>query len=260
MTPLDTAHAAMEAAPDDSTARLQFYERLADSEMFLVLEREPDGDKISPVIFDVDGGRFALVFDREERMVEFSEGITPYVAISGRIVAQMLRGQEIGLGVNLMVAPSSMLLPADAVDWLCDTVSKELQTGEGKPIAANAPVNVPEILITSIDTKLATMQGLATSAYLAEFEYESGERAHALAIIDALPDAQNSIARAVSEALTFSGIEAGSLDVIFLKKSDPICAALAKVALRFDLPEPIMAEPFQPSAPGRNPDKPPKLR
>ncbi len=43
LTPLDTAHAAMEAAPADDAARLRFYERLADSEMFLLLSEEvPD--------------------------------------------------------------------------------------------------------------------------------------------------------------------------------------------------------------------------
>ena len=38
-TPLDAAHAAMEAAPEDDAARLRFYERLADSELFLLLRR-----------------------------------------------------------------------------------------------------------------------------------------------------------------------------------------------------------------------------
>ena len=40
-TPLDLAHAATEAAPQDDAARLRFYERLADGELFLLLEAEP---------------------------------------------------------------------------------------------------------------------------------------------------------------------------------------------------------------------------
>ena len=46
MTPLDTVHAAMEAAPQDDAARLRFYERLADSELFLLLTEEAQGDNI----------------------------------------------------------------------------------------------------------------------------------------------------------------------------------------------------------------------
>ena len=42
-TALDLAHAAMDAAPEDNAARLRFYHRLADSELFLLLSAEPDG-------------------------------------------------------------------------------------------------------------------------------------------------------------------------------------------------------------------------
>ena len=37
-TPIDTAHAAMEAAPEDGALRLRFYERISDSELFLMLD------------------------------------------------------------------------------------------------------------------------------------------------------------------------------------------------------------------------------
>ena len=41
-TPLDRAHASMMADEADDTARLRFYERMADIEVFLLLEQEPD--------------------------------------------------------------------------------------------------------------------------------------------------------------------------------------------------------------------------
>ena len=40
MTPLDKAHAAMMAHPEDDTQRLAFFERLADAEVFLLLTEE----------------------------------------------------------------------------------------------------------------------------------------------------------------------------------------------------------------------------
>ena len=71
MTPLDHAHAAMEAAPAYDAARLRFYDRLAASELFLLLEAEAEGDRIRPQVFPVEGQSFVLVFDREDRLTEF---------------------------------------------------------------------------------------------------------------------------------------------------------------------------------------------
>lgn len=260
MTPLDHAHAAMEANPDDDAARLRFYERMADVELFLALEAEPDGDKISPILFDVEGGRFALVFDTEARLTEFTERATPFVALSGRNVVDMLVGQNIGLAVNPSVAPSSLLLPPDALAWLSGTLGRSLAEEQGTPIGVHAPANVPEVLITAIDAKLSTMAGMARAAYLAEFEYKERGRNHVLAFIDAFDPAKPAMATAISEALTFSGLEAASLDVVFLNASDPICGPMARVALRFDLPELDQALAHAPSAPGMDPDTPPKLR
>jgi hypothetical protein len=50
------------------------------------------------------------------------------------------------------------------------------------------------------------------------------------------------------------------MDVAFLRTGEGAAAAMARVALRFDLPEPVRAEPAAPIAPGSDPAKPPKLR
>jgi len=47
--------------------------------------------------------------------------------------------------------------------------------------------------------------------------------------------------------------------VAFFASSDPIAASLARVGLRFDLPEAEKPAPA-PTAPGRDPDAPPILR
>jgi hypothetical protein len=90
--------------------------------------------------------------------------------------------------------------------------------------------------------------------------YAGGRRGHLMAFVDALPGAEPSLARAVGDALTFSGIEAGSLDVGFFRASDPVAARLARVGLRFDLPEAPKAEQVAGRAPGMDPDAPPRLR
>ncbi|WP_417240913.1 SseB family protein [Celeribacter halophilus] len=258
-TPIDLAHAAMEAAPQDDTARLRFFERVADGEWFLLLEEEHDGEgPITPRVFPVEEDKFVLAFDREQRLAEFA-GHAPYAAMSGRVLAEMLAGSGYGLGLNLTVAPSEMLLPGAAVDWLHATLGNAPAETHGKAEEIFPPAGLPEVLITALDAKLAIAGGLAKLVYLAGVKYEDGVRSHLLAFVDHVPGAEDALARLVSEALIFSGVEAGALDVAFFKSSDALCAPLARFGLRFDLPEPEPL-PTGPSAPGMDPNTPPKLR
>lgn len=257
-TALDTAHAAMEAAPEDDAARLRFYERLADSEMFLLLAREAEGDAIEPETFDVADAQFVLVFDREDRLAEFTGRISPYAALSGRAIAGMLAGQGIGLAVNPEVAPSAILIPPPAVDWLAATLAHGPSEAEARPAEVHSPSGLPETLLSALDAKLATTGGLAKMAYLAAVTYDDNSRGHLLGFVGAVPGAEAALAGAVNEALTFSGIEAGALDVAFLAASEPLAGMMARHGLRFDLPVP--EAPAARVAPGSDPEKPPILR
>ncbi|MCA0871264.1 SseB family protein [Seohaeicola saemankumensis] len=258
-TPLDTAHIAMEAAPEDDAARLRFYERLADSELFLMLTEEARDENISPEVFDVADGRFLLAFDREERLARFAGRPAPYAALSGRVLAQMMAGQGLGLGVNLEVAPSSILIPAEAMGWLYQTLGHVPDEVEARIAEVSAPVGLPETLLLALDTKLATAQGLAQAAYLVAVTYHDGGRGHMLGFVGALEGAEGALAKAAGEALTFSGIEAGAMDVGFFGPEDPVTARLEATGLRFDLPEQVAEQAVRP-APGSNPDKPPILK
>lgn len=261
LTPLDTAHAAMEAAPDEDAARLRFYERLADCELFVLLTQEAEGDNISPEVFDLADESFVLVFDREDRLAQFVGKPAPYAALSGRVIAGLLAEQGIGMGVNLDVAPSSILIPPQAVVWLAGTLGNAPSEAEARIEALAPPRGLPDLLLTSLDAKLASAAGLADAAYLLGVTYEGGSKGHMLAFVDAAPGAQGALARAVAEALTFSGIEAGALDVAFFRASEPMSARLAQHGLRFDLPQPVeTVQEVLRMAPGSDPAKPPILR
>jgi len=258
LTPLDAAHAAVSADPENEALRLRFFERLADGEMVLLLEREAAGETLEPKVFDLEDGPVVLVFDREERLASFTGGIAPYAALPGRVIAGLLQGQGIGMGVNLGVAPSSMLLPPEAMDWLAETLEGGPQQAEALPSEFLAPT-VPEAVVAALDGKLARAGGLAAAALLAGVVYRDGRHGHLLAVLDAVEGAEGPLARAMNEALVFSGIEAGELDVVFLAAGSPAATAMARVALRFDLPEPEMQD-LMPVAPGMDPSRPPKLR
>ncbi|MEL6913767.1 MAG: SseB family protein [Pseudomonadota bacterium] len=258
-TPIDLAFAVMEATGSDAD-RLRFYERVADAELFLLVEEEPVGDEVKPRLFDLEEeGRIVVAFDRADRLAAFVGGPSPFVALSGRALVQLLTAEALGLGLNLEVAPSSYLLPADAVAWLAETLAHAPDAADMKVAEVAAPGELPERLLTALDAKLALMGAAAETAFLAMATYEDGSRGHILAFVDAAPGADGALSRAASEALTFSGLEAGQLDVTFLRASDAVAGQLARVALRFDLPK-ARTEAVAPGAPGMDPAKPPKLR
>lgn len=259
-TPLDAAHAAMDAAPNDDAARLRFYERLGDNELFLLLTEEAQGESLSPEVFEVADGQFILAFDRETRLAQFAGRPAPYAALSGRVLSQMLAGQGIGIGLNLDVAPSSILIPADALAWLSETLTQTPNEITSRISEVSVPAGLPEAVISALDTKLATAAGYAQAAYLVGVVYENGSRGHLLGFVQARPETQAALAKAAGEALTFSGVEAGSIDVAFFGTADRITAKLDRFGLRFDLPLPPEPQLTGQSAPGTNPDKPPILR
>lgn len=258
-TPLDRAHAAMAAAPDEDAARLRFYERLAEAELFMLLRRDAEGAQITPEIFEIDDASFVLVFDLENRLTGFTGRAVPYAALSGRAIAAMLAAEGLGLALNIDVAPSAFLLPPPGVAWLAQILADQPGVVE-QPIArVFAPGGLPEVLLPALDAKLATAAGMAEMAYLVGVEYESGVRGHLLGLLGTAPGAEAALAQAVAEALRFSGLEAATLDVGFFEPSDALAAALAREGLRFDLP--VARRPkTQHAPPGSTPDKPPILR
>lgn len=257
-TPIDRTHAAMEAAPEDEGARRRFYEVLAASELCLLLAREAEGERIEPAIFAPEGAACALAFDSEARLAAFAEGGAPYAVVSGRALAGMLAGQGVGLGLNLGVAPSAILLPAEAVDWLAGMLPDAPEEIAARPVEFRVPKGLPEAMLGALDARLASLGGLAEGAWLVAVRYEGGGRGHLLGFVGAVPGAEGALARAVSEVLAFSGLEAAALDVGFFGAGDPVVARMARCGLRFDLPVPPEAAPR--AAPGSDPEKPPRLR
>lgn len=256
-TELDRAHAAMGTSDD---LRLRFYEQLADSDLFVLLDADPEEDRVRPALFTVDGGSYALVFDAEERLSAFVGRAAPYAGLPGRALAQMMAGQGIGIALNLQVAPSAMLIPADAIDWLAGTLDHTPAQSEARLSAVDRPTGLPEAVLEALDRKLSRAAGLADHALLVAATYADGARGHVLAFVDAPETAHGALAHAAGEALTFSGIEAGTMDVMFVSSSDAVAQRLARVGLRFDLPQVVRPTPAVPMAPGSDPTAPPKLR
>lgn len=265
-TAYDRAHAAMEADPDNEALRLAVYDRLADAELLVLLEREPDEDgDIVPQVFETEEGDFVLAFDTEERLASFADEPVPYAALPGRVIAQVLAGEGVGLGVNLGVAESAMLLPPEALDWLTHTLTHAPEATAARPVDFAAPSLSPGVLallLPAFQAKFDQLAGLASDAVLGGVTYDDGRRGHVLAFLGAPEMARPGIAKAMGEALLFSGLEAGELDVTFLDAADPAAAVLLDKGLVLHLPERVAEEvqELKLTAPGMDPDKPPILR
>jgi hypothetical protein len=275
LTPLDKAHAAMDADETDDAARLKFYERLADSELFLLLKDEARDETMEPELLDLDaedGGapeQYALVFDNADRLgtfaAEHKSGAMPYAALPGRVIATMLKGQKIGLALNLGVAPSSILVPDIALEWLADTLAGTPETSDERQLTGiDAPLGLPDALISGLEEKLVNAIGLASHAVFAKGTFSDDSEGWLLAFIDAAPGAEEALARATQEALIFSGTDLASVDVAFFSSGDPICEHLDHLGLRYDFPDPEAEERDDDGAvtraPGSDPAKPPILK
>ncbi len=263
-TRLDAAHAAMQADLEDDAARLAFYGALADAELFVLLSDEPAGPgAISPEILDLEGERFALVFDREERLSDFAKAPVPYAALPGRAIAGMLAEQKIGLGLNLGVAPSSILIPAEAMGWLTRALAQTPVQTQGA-IRSILPADAgARALLPALREKLASAGALGGRAWLACAEFADGSTGPLLGLSGIPKESRDRLAHAAQEALTFSG--AGTtLTTLFVSPGSGPEAELAATGREIPLPRPsaptIPARPARRAPPGADPDKPPILK
>ncbi|MBC7156639.1 MAG: SseB family protein, partial [Rhodobacteraceae bacterium] len=164
-TPLDAAHAAMAAAPDDDAARLRWWGEVAASMLYVLLDDdgdgdgdgdgEGDGDAAAPRVLTVEGVDYVLAFDTEERLAAFAEAPVARAEMPGRVVAEWLAGQpRAGLALNLG-APSGQLLPPEALAWLAAMLAA---TGAGDdaeaPAEVAAPGPLPAALLPALERAL----------------------------------------------------------------------------------------------------------
>ncbi|NBZ87456.1 SseB family protein [Stagnihabitans tardus] len=254
---LDAAHQAMEDGGEAEA--LAFWRAFADAELFLVLEEEAEGATIKPRSFDLSSGPLLLVFDSEERLGTLSADPVPYAALPGRVIAAQLAGQGLGLGLNLgSGAASETILPPASVDWLADMLSQAMpEQASARIKAMGAPG-----LTRGLAGALAGLLPPGSLAALAAVEYDTGARGHALAVAGLEPAREEGFARAVTEVLAFSGLDAASLDVFFVMPDAPILRRMAEAGQGFAGPARVEAPAQGRSspAPGMDPSSPPKLR
>ena len=256
MTELDAAHAAMEAGGE--AEGLAFWHAFADAELFLVLEREAQGEVIEPRVFDLTMGRMLLAFDTEERLATISDDPVAYAALPGRVVAAQMLGQELALGLNLGAgAGCETVLAAGSLEWLTRMLTQEAPQQHQAQIARLAAPLLPEGVRAAL-VALLPAQGRGA---LAQVEYTDGGWGHVLALSGLAEGDAARMARAVTEALAFSGLDAAALDLVFTEAGSALFQRIAAAGLTVQpLPRAAAPQPAAPQGPGTDPAKPPRLR
>lgn len=259
MTELDRALAATQADPADEALRLRFYARLADTELVLLLAEEARQGEITPRIFPLDEGPVALAFEGEDRLAQMAGAGAAYAALPGRIVAAGLKGQGVGLGLNLGAEAPSLILPPAALDWLADRLNVAPEAAADRP-EQFLPPSLADTALAELGQRLAPAAGALAGSLLVRVRYQGGRLAHLVVLPEAPPEVEAALARAVAEAAAFCAPEGEALDAAFLAEDDPLRAAMAAHAVIFaatPLPEP---EPDPaPKGPGMDPSRPPRL-
>lgn len=254
MTDLDRAQEAANAATaDGDAARLAFFRLLANTPLFVLLEREAGGEVLEPRIFALEEGQVVLAFDREERLAAMGDGPLPYAELPGRVLARLLAAEGLGLGLNLgSGAASEMLLPVTAMRWLEEMLVPQAEV----VIDVFGPLTPPDAGLVAMVTRILdrappTWAGLARSAQV----YGRGDGG-LVVIAGAEPEAETALATAFSEALRFADLGGLVVDFTFAEgRSLPRCG------VQVDWPEaPEVPPPKPPFAPGMSRDKPPILR
>ena len=255
MTLLDAAHAAMTAGGEAEA--LAFWRAFADAELFLVLDCEAQGGTIEPRVFALSMGQMLLAFDSEERLAAMSDQPMPYAALPGRVVAAQLAGQGLALGLNLGTgADSETVLPGGSLDWLAQMLTQAEPEEREAQIARLAAPLMPEGLVMTL-TGLLPPGGAAA---LAQAEYQAGGWGHVLAFAGIGPEDEARMARAVTEALAFSGLDAAALDLVFVSAQAPLFARIAQAGRVLRGAEVVAAPVAVPKGPGMDPDMPPYLK
>lgn len=266
---LDQAMRRMAAAPDDTTARLVFHGELSRAELFVLLDAEVTGDRMAPRVFDLSDGRVVLAFGSEMELAGFAGEAAAYAALPGRVLVSMLAQADtpLALLVGPDVAHAAFLTP-EALRWLDQTLAAaapgETRATPERFTAPDLPQAVLALLVPALERRLSGLPGLE-AVVLAGARWQGGARGHVLALSGLPETAQAPVARAVVEALSLSGLDAGGLDVIFpparaMQTLRAVGLPLAPAPYQRPEDQIVTADAAPGANPGLDPDRPPRLR
>ena len=233
---------------------------LADTNLFLLLEKEPSNEILEPKFIQLEGKNFALAFDSEESLSEFYGEAAAFAEVTGRVLAKMLLEEKIGLGINLGVSEGELLLPWEIIEWfvnVLDVAPNLVQTTPKKFLRAKA---FPEVLFKALQEKLMPAVGLFDEIWICAVEYNEDESSHLICLMGAQNSAQQAIIKSINEVLSFNDIDLGNIDVAHFSYDDEVCTKIREIGIKLQFPEVSEVKNAARDVKNKSALQPPKLR
>jgi len=256
-TALQTAFDRYAVAPDHPSRRVAFLGAFLRAEVHLALDGEGEGDNVTPILRDVDGQAAVVVFDGLEDFANFAGGQADQATLSGRVLVEMLAGQNLGCVINPDGRTWSYVLDAATLDWMAEHLvfQPEMATPS---LDALEPASLADLnVVEALDATLPACRDRADHAILAQTQNEGASQL-VLFFIDAVPDAEGALSQIVQDMVTFAGVDMPATSVAFAQSGTVLHDRLGKIGLRLDIPQSPQAQTL--TAPGSDPEKPPILR
>ena len=252
----DTRSAAIETALDIAFERARndvdetgaFYDALFATTVYMPIHGayDDDGNKdednaksVEPMVFEVDGNVSLLIFDTEERLARWAPEPMSYIGLPGYTFFQMFDGAQ-QVAVNLAVAPSSVVIPADVAVWLHERANDAVESEEipeGSGLDVMPPPDLAPESVARITARLAGLRHEVREAILfsLSIDAEEEEAMRRVVLGVALTAAGAGDAGAVAEALTETTRGAfenkRAFEVALLDPESPLMTAARKVGL-----------------------------
>lgn len=250
MTALDDlCHVPFHDAPSADRARI--LSQLADTALFVTLEREPADDAADIRLVDGGGFQLAVASDSDEKLAAFWQGPVAYAEIPGRVLAALLAKDGAALLVNPGSA-SEMLLDPETLTWLGQSLENKPQTETGAflPSLSSPDPEAVAALAEPLAQRVRGMYGLVEAIALVGASWPD-RTGHLLLLRGTPVNRQEAVAKAISEVLAFLPPVEGGIDIAF---ADPL---LPEGTLVIEVPEPA---PPEPETVQRDPNAPPRLK
>ena len=174
-TSLDYAFIQAQSAEDTGSIQ-DFYNIFVNQVFYLLLEdiegnQELDSQVINPRLISVEGHETALIFDTEERMAEFIDTPSDFVTLTGEALVNMVVNKDIQIGLNLGVAPSSLIIDATILKSIWTDIQKTVEVIESsnlENLSVSPPFLASEILIKSLHIHLELWRDTLKEALLVQ--------------------------------------------------------------------------------------------
>jgi len=138
MTPIDQALDAFYEDPENNEKRYDFYRQFLSTDFYLPtfdektggVAKEDNGEQMLPLIMEAEGNNYMMIFDTEQRAVDWSEEGVFCVQLPGHVLVEMAT-EGLYLAMNVGCERNKQFVPEE-IAWLKEVVknSKEAPAGE----------------------------------------------------------------------------------------------------------------------------------